>query len=170
MMLIRNCIYFISICICLFSVVSLIYSIVNKNAMSDLEKETAVRKKLLDTIESCVEAAVGSNMQLADSMKEDGNSLTEEQIAKLNKNVKTLVYSSLPSSLTEEDGTLMKIIGGPDKLEALIDAMMEKYVYEYKIKKSAAVQVIQAEEVVTRAPKSVTARRLTVKRITEEDK
>ena len=120
-------------------------SIVNKNAMSDMEKETATRKKLLDTIESCVAAAVGSNMQLADQMKESGESLTDDQVKQLNENAKKIVYSSLPTSLTSEDGALMKIIGGPDKLDSIIDAYMEKYVYEYKIKKMQAAPLVLPE-------------------------
>ena len=144
-------------------------SIVNKNAMSDLEKEAATRKKLLDTIASCVEAAVGSNMQLADLMKSNG-SLTEEQIHELNESAKKIIYAGLPTSLTDEDGALMKIIGGPEKLEALIVAMMEQYVYEYKIKKSTAIQVIQAEDVASRSVKATTTRKRTTKKTTDESK
>lgn len=138
-------------------------SIVNKNAMSDLEKEAATRKKLIDTISSYVDSAVASNMQLADFMKSDGSSLTDAQIKTLNEGAKKIIYAALPTSLTEEDGTLMKIIGGPEKLEALIDAMMEKCVYEYKLKKNTVVQVVNTDDIENRIIKVTTLPKASIK-------
>lgn len=105
-----------------------------KNEIAEMEKQSTIRKDLLGTIGTMVESAVGSNMQLADSMKEAGAKLTEMQVLELNNTAKQLVLNALPPGLTEEDGVLLEIIGGRDKLNAIIDSMMEKYVYEYKIK------------------------------------
>lgn len=122
-------------------------SVVAKNELSDMEKKTNIRKELIATIAVEVEAAVGSNMQLADKMKESGQKLTDEQIKSLNNSAKQLVINALPPSLTEENGVLLEIIGGKDRLEAIIDAMMEKSVYEYKVKKAKAQEYVRIEQV-----------------------
>lgn len=111
-------------------------SIVAKNEAASLEKVFAVKSYVMQEITTVVEAAVASNMQIADDMKRAGQKLTEEQIQQLQESAKTLVVNSLPASLTEENGSMIQIIGGTDKLDALINAMIEKSVYEYKIKKA----------------------------------
>lgn len=111
-------------------------SIVAKNEISSMTKENTARKELIETLNSIVESAVASNMQLAEKMKEDGQKLSQEQIDELNNVCKTLVMNSLPLSLTEENGILLEVIGGQEKLDAIISSMMEKHVYEYKVKKS----------------------------------
>lgn len=121
-------------------------SIVAKNEISAMEKQSSVRKELLTTLSTIVEAAVGSNMQIANTMKASGQKLTPEQISELNQSAKKLVINSLPPSLTNENGVLLEIIGGKEKLDAVIDSMMEKYVYEYKIKAKQQAPV-QATEV-----------------------
>lgn len=113
-------------------------SIVAKNELADMQKKTNIRKDLMEQIAINVEAAVASNMQIADGMKAGGKSLTEEQVKSLNESAKQLVINALPSSMTEDDGVLLEILGGRAKLDAMIDAMMEKYVYEYKVKKIQA--------------------------------
>lgn len=109
-------------------------SVIAKNEISAMEKQGSVRKSLLETLGTIVEAAVASNMQLADTMKRDGTKLTQDQIVELNLSATQLIYNSLPPSLTNEDGVLLEIIGGTDKLNAVIKSMMEKYVYEYKLR------------------------------------
>lgn len=109
-------------------------SVVARNELASMEKENTVRKDLLTTLSTTVEAAVASNMQLANVMKKNGNKLTDDQISELNRSAKQLVLNTLPPSLTEEGGVLLEIIGGRDRLDAIISSMMEKYVYEYKIK------------------------------------
>lgn len=109
-------------------------SIVAKNEISELEKKNTVRKDLLSTLNTLVEAAVGSNMQLADTMKMSGEKLTQEQITELNRSAKQLIINSLPPSLTSDDGVLMEVIGGREKLDAIIGSLMEKHVYEYKLR------------------------------------
>ena len=111
-------------------------SIVAKNEAASLEKVFAVKTYVMQEISTVVDAAVASNMQIADDMKRAGQKLTEEQVQQLQESAKTLVVNSLPASLTEENGSMIQVIGGPDKLDALITAMIEKSVYEYKIKKA----------------------------------
>lgn len=108
-------------------------SIVAKNEISSMSKENTVRNELIKTLDEMVKAAVASNMELAKKLKENGRKLTDDEIEELNNTVITLVMNSLPPSLTNDDGVLLEIIGGRDKLDAIIRSMMEKYVYEYKI-------------------------------------
>lgn len=108
-------------------------SIVAKNELSAMSKKNTIRNELLTTLSEVVKAAVASNMDLSRKMKENGHKLTEEEIMELNKTVMRLVMNTLPPSLTNDDGVLLEIIGGKDKLESIIKSMMEKYVYEYKM-------------------------------------
>lgn len=122
-------------------------SFVAKNEIANMEKKNAIRLQLTKTIEEHVEAAVASNMQLADEMKKSGQKLEEYQIMQLNESAKTLVLNSLPPSLTEEDGVLLEIIGGRDRLDAIISSMMEKYVYQYKAKHPpGAAELLAAQQ------------------------
>lgn len=114
-------------------------SIVAKNELAAMEKENTARKEILNTLSTMVESAVASNMQLADAMKKNGAKLNEDQIAELNRSAKQLVINTLPPSLTNEGGVLLEIIGGREKLDAIIQSMMEKYVYEYKIRQKVNV-------------------------------
>lgn len=109
-------------------------SVVAKNELDEMGKKNTIRKDIISSLSTVVEAAVGSNMQLADAMKKSGNGLTPEQVAELNRTAKELVLNSLPPSLTNDDGVLLEIIGGRDRLDAIITSMMEKYVYEYKLR------------------------------------
>lgn len=118
-------------------------SIVAKNELSEMEKETNIRKQLLETIDNQVKAAVASNMSIANEMKNNGEKLSEDQIRKLNDSAKRLVLNSLPPSLTENNGVLLEIIGGRDKLEGVIEVMLEKHVYEYKIAQMKRQQYFQ---------------------------
>lgn len=115
-------------------------SIVAKNEISAMEKQSTVRKELLTTLSTIVEAAVGSNMQIANAMKANGEKLTPEQISELNQSAKKLVINSLPPSLTNDGGVLLEIIGGREKLDAVIDSLMEKSVYEYKVRAKQGIQ------------------------------
>ena len=51
--------------------------------------------------------------------------------------------NSLPVSLTDKDGNLNKILGGTDRLEAIIETSLKKYVYEYKFKQQEASVINQ---------------------------
>lgn len=110
-------------------------SIEAKNELSSLKEVNEMKTTLLKEIETIVNSAVGSNMQLADKMKEDGQKLSEEQIEQLKESTKKMINDSLPASLVNEDGVLLNIIGGKDKLDNIIDNMREKAVYDYKISK-----------------------------------
>lgn len=100
-----------------------------------LVKTNEVKSQLLAEIDKMVESAVGSNMQLADQMKSVGIKLTDEQKEELQSKAKTMVMNSLPITLTEKDGVLMKLIGGEERLNNIIDASIEKFVYKYKLAK-----------------------------------
>lgn len=110
-------------------------SVVAKNELSAMSKKNTIRNELLVTLSEVVKAAVASNMELSDQMKQNGHKLTDDEIRELNGTVMRLVMNTLPPSLTNDDGVLLEIIGGKDKLESIIKSMMEKYVYEYKIDK-----------------------------------
>lgn len=108
-------------------------SIDAKNEIASLNKQSATRIQLLSELKVFVEAAVASNMQLAEKMKAaQGGQLTDEQGAELQAAAKELVYKVLPPSLTEDDGVLLEVIGGRGRLDAIIDNLIEQYVYEYK--------------------------------------
>ena len=49
---------------------------VARDELADLEKETNIRRELMETIAQDVEAAVASNMQLAEALKQGGHKLT----------------------------------------------------------------------------------------------
>lgn len=100
-----------------------------------LVKTNEVKSQLLSEIDKMVESAVGSNMQLADQMKSVGIKLTDDQKAELQLKAKNLVKNSLPITLTDNDGVLMKLVGGPERLDNIIDASIEKFVYKYKLAK-----------------------------------
>lgn len=109
-------------------------SITIKNEIDSIEKRTKARKSILETLEPAVQAAVASNMQLADTIRQNKGKLTQDDIVMLNNSAKELIMNTLPKSLTDEDGVLLDIIGGKAQLDAAIKVMIEKYVYEYKIK------------------------------------
>lgn len=106
-----------------------------KNAMAEMTEKNSVRNQLMDLIQKNVRAAVESNMQLADSMKQGGHELDREEVKMLNNSAKQMIMNNLPLELTNSDGVLCEIIGGPDKLDSIIDTMMEQAVYEIKLKK-----------------------------------
>ena len=115
-------------------------SIELNNRLSDIEKEAAIRERLLSILGQAVQSAVGSNMQLAESMKESGK-LTPEQIKQLQDSAKQRVWNSLPPTLLNEE-SITKILGGRDQINELISTMIEQYVYEYKMKSSATTTII----------------------------
>lgn len=109
-------------------------SITIKNEIESIEKRMKARKDILDTLRPTVEAAVATNMQLADKLRQQNGKLSEEDAVELNRSAQELVMSTLPNSLTDDDGILLDIIGGKSQLEAAIKVMIEQYVYEYKLK------------------------------------
>lgn len=109
-------------------------SVTEKNDLDKLERTFAIKKHLLDEIQLLVKSAVASNMQLAESLKADGKYISDEDAKMLSNSAKELILFALPNSITEEDGSLISIIGSREVLEQIIDSMIEKEVYEYKIK------------------------------------
>lgn len=108
-------------------------SIETKNEIASLNKQSATRIQLLAELKVFVEAAVASNMQIAEKLKEaSGGKLTEDQKVELQETAKELVYKVLPPSLTDDGGVLLDVIGGKGRLDAIIDNLIEQYVYEYK--------------------------------------
>lgn len=109
-------------------------SVTVKNEIESIEKRMKTRQDILNTLRPTVEAAVASNMQLADTLRKKNGKLTDEDVELLNNSAKELVMNTLPDSLTDDDGVLMDIIGGREQLDTAIKIMIEQYVYEYKIK------------------------------------
>lgn len=104
-----------------------------KNEIANLNKQSATRIQLLNELKVFVEAAVASNMQMAEKLKSvSGGQLSEEQAIELKQSAKDLVYKVLPPSLTEDNGVLLEVIGGKGRLDAIIENLIEQYVYEYK--------------------------------------
>lgn len=110
-----------------------------KEDMKEINEENTIRKDLIALIDSQVKSAVAANMSLANYIRRENNGdIPDEEGKKLAENAKQLVMNSLPVSLTDEDGNLNKILGGTNRLEAIIEASMRKYVYEYKFKQQEA--------------------------------
>lgn len=108
-------------------------SITARADMDELMEENTVRKELLELIDKQVQAAVASNMSIAIMIKKrNGGTMPEEDGKRLAENARELVMNSLPLSLTKEGEKLNSIIGGTNRLEAVIKNSLEKHVYEYK--------------------------------------
>lgn len=121
-------------------------SIVAKNEISEMDKQASIRNKLMITLQESVKTAVASNMQTASAMKSGGRKLEEYQIQELNNSAMNIVLGSLPPSLTEEGGVLLDFIGSKEKLNGLISAMIEKYVYEYKLSEMKSKNQIPSDD------------------------
>lgn len=105
-------------------------SVIAKNESVQLESSSATKNNLVEGVDKVVLAAVEANMQLAEKYKENSgsNTLTPEQAKELHASAKNLIYSSLPINLVQEDNPLLKIIGGKQVLDNLIENMIEKHV------------------------------------------
>lgn len=115
-----------------------------KEDMKEINEENTIRKDLITLIDSQVKSAVAANMSLANYIRRENNGdIPDEEGKKLAENAKQLVMNSLPVSLTDKDGNLNKILGGTDRLEAIIETSLKKYVYEYKFKQQEASIVNQ---------------------------
>ena len=115
-----------------------------KEDMKEINEENTIRKDLISLIDSQVKSAVAANMSLANYIRRENNGdIPDEEGKKLAENAKQLVMNSLPVSLTDKDGNLSKILGGTDRLEAIIETSLKKYVYEYKFKQQEASIVNQ---------------------------
>ena len=113
--------------------------------MDEIAKENTVRRDLIALIDERVQSAVASNMSIARAIKSTyGGVMPPEQGKALSDNAKKLVMNSLPVALTDEDGSLNKIIGGTDRLQAIIESSLEKHVYEYKYGPQGKEQEAQA--------------------------
>ena len=102
-------------------------SIIAKNEMVSLDSLTRIKNNLLEEIETIVKAAVFTNMNLANTMKIGGKKLTDTEIEMLQQSTKSLVYQTLPTTLTE-------VIGGKDRLDGIINNFIEKSVIDAKAK------------------------------------
>lgn len=109
-------------------------SMIAKNEVASLNNITSIKNHILAEIGTIVQAAVFSNMSIADAMKADGSKLSDEQITMLQDSARQLIYQALPVTLTDESGSLMKIVGGKDKLDAIINSLLEHAVIEAKSK------------------------------------
>ena len=115
-------------------------SVIAKNEINSLSTITSIKNNLLVEIATVVQSAVFTNMSLADTLKLNSNGkLTDADIAMLQKSAREMVYKTLPDSLINDDGALMKIVGGRDKLDAIIDTQLEQAVIEAKTKVAAAL-------------------------------
>jgi len=109
-------------------------SIIAKNELVSLDSLTNIKNNLLEEIETIVKAAVFTNMQLANTMKLGGKKLTELEAEMLQKSTKTLVYQTLPSTLTDENGVMLEVIGGKERLDGIVNNFIEKAVIDAKSK------------------------------------
>lgn len=109
-------------------------SIIAKNEMVSLDSLTRIKNNLLEEIETIVKAAVFTNMNLANTMKIGGKKLTDTEIEMLQQSTKSLVYQTLPTTLTEDNGVMLEVIGGKDRLDGIINNFIEKSVIDAKAK------------------------------------
>ena len=109
-------------------------SIIANNDVATLGNITSVKNNLLMEICTTVQAAVFTNMTIAESLKEGGRKLADQEISMLQESTKKLVYQALPDSLTDENGVMLKVIGGKDKLDAIISSNLEQAVISAKAK------------------------------------
>jgi 3-phosphoglycerate kinase len=109
-------------------------SILEKNKIEELESMSSTKNQVLDGIDKIVEAAVCANMQLAEELKDQSkeHKLTSAQANQLHDAAKQLIYNSLPKSLKDENNALLKLIGGKQVVDTLIENMMEKHIIEWK--------------------------------------
>lgn len=104
-----------------------------KMELFTLSSENEIRQQVFDILDSTVEAAVASNMQLANKMKEvNVGKLDASNVRELQESCKRLVEHSLPPSLLNKDSSTVNIIGGIDKVNSMISTLIEKHVFEYK--------------------------------------
>jgi len=111
-------------------------STTEKNEKESLESVVSVTSQLLEQVEMIVSAAIASNMDLANEMKEaasDGK-LTDEEIESLHASGKSLVYRMLPGNLTK--GALLTLLGGREHLDAMIDSFMKLELIKLKAEMS----------------------------------
>ena len=104
-----------------------------KTALTKAMKKDTARVEAIKYIETTVEAAVAANMQMANKMKASGHKLTPEESRLLNERARRTIYASLPPEF-DDGGVLLALIGNREKLDNIVDNLIEKYVYEYKIK------------------------------------
>lgn len=109
-------------------------SIIAKNEMVSLDSLTRIKNNLLEEIETIVKAAVFTNMNLANAMKIGGKKLTDTEVEMLQQSTKSLVYQTLPTTLTEDNGVMLEVIGGKDRLDGIINNFIEKSVIDAKAK------------------------------------
>lgn len=105
----------------------------SKMELFGLQAENEIRQQVFDLLDSTVEAAVGSNMQLATKMKKmsaDGK-LDADEVKELHDSCIGLIEHSLPPSLLKADSSTVGILGGLDKVNSMINTLIEKHVFEY---------------------------------------
>jgi len=101
-----------------------------------ISSENQIRQQVYGILDSTVEAAVASNMQLAKKLKERNNGKLEmDDITELQNSCKRLVEQSLPSSLLNENSSTLEILGGKEKINSMISTLIEKHVFGYHNKK-----------------------------------
>lgn len=110
-------------------------SILTKNDLNKVKDTLDAKSSVLKQIETTVENAVAANMQDADALKASGNGkLSDDEKAKLKSNAKTLVMTTLPSELFDENSSVYSMFGGRGNIEAIVEAMIESYVFKLKDK------------------------------------
>jgi len=113
-------------------------SIVSKNETEALHSVTQTKVNLLDELDTVVDAAVASNMQFAEELRAKHEKLTAEEARQLKKSAEQLIYNSLPPSLLDPNGALSKVVGGREKLESLVEGLIEKHVFQQKLEMQSA--------------------------------
>ncbi|MDE7346511.1 MAG: hypothetical protein K2N48_07200 [Muribaculaceae bacterium] len=104
-----------------------------RHKVESVEKIARARESLVKELDTNVQAAVASNMDMADKMKAAGHKLTDEEILQINSSAKEIVFRTLPQEISGM--TPSEILGGDTVTNALINSLMEKHVLEYKIKR-----------------------------------
>lgn len=113
----------------------IVNSVVEKNKSQTLCNKTTAQKNVMGDIGGIVEAAVCSNMDLADELKagDPAGKLSRQKAEMLQTQAKTNIYNALDPVL--KDDSLLDLVGGDVYLKTVIDGLLEKYVTEQKIKR-----------------------------------
>lgn len=118
----------------------IVKSVIDKNSADEIEKAFKIQNLLMEKLDMIVKSAVASNMQIADDIKCSGKGISEQQAEVLRNSARDIIMKSLPTGITVGDNkqNVIDILGGEQRVNIMIDSLMEKYVYEYKLQKEAA--------------------------------
>jgi hypothetical protein len=110
----------------------MIDSMISKNKSEEMNMVTTSQFNIMGIIDNAVASVVAGNMPMIEELKNDHDILTADDIEAIHISTFESVYNSLPDDLTNESGTLSKLIGGKIVLDTLITGLIEKHVIQIR--------------------------------------